>query len=172
MPAMQMPVTTRNAGAASDAGSTASSSALATAPVHADAAKRLRGSMRSGSPRRALARQPMTNPAWTPLVSAAWAKPDKWNSATSAGMTADAENHSAIAATWQSAMIEIDAALDVAGDNCVSLKGPGSISARFRSRCPCRDIEPGTLNLRQPNALLPLLLAAAALVRHFANLVR
>src|SRR4029453_991682 len=40
MPAMQMPVTTRNAGAASEVGSTASNSAFATAPVHADVAKR------------------------------------------------------------------------------------------------------------------------------------
>jgi hypothetical protein len=32
----------------------------------------------------------------------------------SAGMTADAENHSAMAATWQVAMIVIDAAFDAA----------------------------------------------------------
>ena len=51
----------------------------------------------------------MTKPACTPLVSAACANPDSRNSATSAGTTADAENHSAIAATWQSAMIAIDA---------------------------------------------------------------
>ena len=54
----------------------------------------------------------MTNPAWTPLVSAACAKPDKRNSATSAGMTADAENHSAIAATWQTAMTATEARFD------------------------------------------------------------
>ena len=47
----------------------------------------------------ALARQPRTNPACTPLVSAAWEKFERWNSAASAGVTADAENQSAIAAT-------------------------------------------------------------------------
>ena len=37
---------------------------------------------------------------------------DRWNSAASAGMTAEAENHSAIAATWQTAMIAIDGAFE------------------------------------------------------------
>ena len=38
-------------------------------------------------------------------------------------MTADAENHSAIAATWQTAMIETDAAFDPL---CISIAaGPG-----------------------------------------------
>ncbi len=59
----------------------------------------------------ALARQPMTKPACTPLVSAAWAKCDRWNSAASAGVTADAENQSAIAATWQIAMIATEICL-------------------------------------------------------------
>ena len=54
----------------------------------------------------------MTKPACTPLVSAALENCDRWNSAASAGMTADAENHSAIAATWQNAMIAIEAAFD------------------------------------------------------------
>ncbi len=56
----------------------------------------------------------MTNPAWTPLVSAACAKPESPNSATSAGTTAEAENHSAIAATWHTAMIATDALFDPA----------------------------------------------------------
>jgi hypothetical protein len=56
--------------------------------------------------------QPTTKPACTPLVRAACAKPDSPYSATSAGTTADAENHNAIAATWQVAMIETDASFD------------------------------------------------------------
>ncbi|HEX5863683.1 MAG TPA: hypothetical protein VF014_05395, partial [Casimicrobiaceae bacterium] len=48
------------------------------------------------------------------LVSAAWEKFERWNSAASAGVTAEAENQSAIAATWQIAMIVTDARLDVA----------------------------------------------------------
>ena len=68
--------------------------------------------MRSASPKNALARHPTTNPACTPLVSAACAKPESPNSATSDGMTADAENHSAIAATWQTAMIATEAVFD------------------------------------------------------------
>jgi hypothetical protein len=109
---MHTPVTTRKSGAPIDAGSTASSSALDAAPIAAEAANRRRGSTRSASPRNALARHPSTKPACTPLVNAAWAKPSKRNSATSAGMIADAENQSAIAATWQTAMIETEAAFD------------------------------------------------------------
>ena len=56
----------------------------------------------------------MTNPACTPLVSAALEKLERWNSAASAGITADAENQSAIAATWQNAMTAIDPAFDCA----------------------------------------------------------
>ena len=56
----------------------------------------------------------MTKPACTPLVSAACAKPESRYSATSAGTAAEAENHSAIAATWQTAMMVIDATLEVA----------------------------------------------------------
>ncbi len=96
---MQTPVTKRNAGATSEAGSTTRSSALATAPIAADTAKNRRGSSRSARPMSALARQPTTKPAWTPLVSAALEKFESWNSAASAGRTADAENQSAIAAT-------------------------------------------------------------------------
>ena len=59
--------------------------------------------------RKALTRQPSTKPACTPLVSAACAKPVSRYSATSAGSTAEAENHSASAATWQTAMIVTDA---------------------------------------------------------------
>ena len=96
---MHTPVTTRSKGAAGEAGLTASSKALASAPTVADAANKRRGSTRSGRPRIALARQPRTNPACTPLVSAAWEKFERWNSAASAGVTAEAENQSAIAAT-------------------------------------------------------------------------
>ena len=108
---MHTPVTTRSSGAPNDAGSTTSSSAFDTAPIAADVANRRRGSTRSASPSNALARHPSTKPAWTPLVNAAWAKPPNRNSATSAGMIADAENHSAIAATWQTAMIDTEPAL-------------------------------------------------------------
>ena len=124
---MQMPVAMRSAGAAHDAGSITRRSALAPAPITAEAAKSRRGSMRSGSPSTALARQPMTNPACTPLVSAACMKGERWNSATSAGTTADAENHSAIAATWQVAMIVTDAGFDSAN----AMRSPCRVTAGF-----------------------------------------
>ena len=41
-------------------------------------------------------------------------KPDKPYSRTSAGTTAEAENHSASAATWQIAMMVTDASFEVA----------------------------------------------------------
>ena len=111
-PAMQAPVTTRSNGVRGPAGSTTSSSAFAAAPTKADSAMKRLGSTRSASPSNALATQPITNPACTPLVRAACANPVSPYCATSAGTTADAENHSAIAATWQSAMIAIDASFD------------------------------------------------------------
>src|SRR6266542_2354227 len=111
---MQAPVTKRSAGAAIDAGSMTKRSAFAPAPIAADTAKNRRGSSLSASPMSALARQPATKPACTPLVSAALEKLERWNSAASAGSTADAENQSAIAATWQNAMIAIDAGFDCA----------------------------------------------------------
>src|SRR2546428_13149432 len=120
---MHTPVTTRSSGAAGEAGLTASNDALAIAPTIADTANKRRGSTRSGRPRIALAKQPRTNPACTPLVSAAWAKFERWNSAASAGVTAEAENQSAIAATWQIATIATDARFDVAQ---VSSIVPGS----------------------------------------------
>ena len=123
---MHTPVTTRRSGAPADAGSTTSNSALEAAPIAADAANRRRGSIRSGRPRNALARQPSTKPACTPLVSAAWAKPHRWNSATSAGMIAEAENHSAIAATWQTAMIETDATFDALRTDIAAAPPDGS----------------------------------------------
>src|SRR5438046_10705319 len=95
---MHTPVTTRSKGAAGEAGLTASSKALASAPTVADAANRRRGSTRSGRPRLALAKQPRTKPAWTALVSAAWEKVERWTSAVNAGVTAEAENVSVIAA--------------------------------------------------------------------------
>src|SRR6266700_3597064 len=101
---MQAPVTARSSGAPNDPGSTTRSNALASAPTPAATAKSRRGSTRSARPRIALARQPMTKPAWTPLVSAACANLDNPYSAASAGTTADAENQSAIAATWHSAI--------------------------------------------------------------------
>src|SRR4029453_3160752 len=120
---MQMPVTTRSAGAAGESGGTARSSAVAAAPIAADQAKNRRGSMRSASPSPALTRQPITNPICTPLVSADCMNFDRWNSATSEGTIADAENQSAIAATWQIAMIVIDARFDAAKLNRPLLPG-------------------------------------------------
>src|SRR5438105_15310831 len=109
---MQMPVTRRSSGATTDRGSTTSNNALAIAPIAADAANNRRSSSRSARPKIALTRQPMTKPICTAVVSVACAKLERWNSAASAGMMADAENHSAIAATWQIAMIVIDAHFD------------------------------------------------------------
>src|ERR1700681_1061394 len=125
---MQIPVATRSKGAAAVAGSTASSSALASAPAAADAANRRRGSMRSGSPRMALARQPMTKPACTPLVSAAWKKCERWNSAVRAGVTAEAENHSAIAATWDTATMVTEMRFDAA--QVANTLAPSAVAAK------------------------------------------
>ena len=58
---------------------------MASAPTTAATAKSRRGSTRSARPRIALAKQPMTKPAWTPLVSAACANLDNPYSAASAG---------------------------------------------------------------------------------------
>ena len=105
---MHTPVTTRNSGTNGPAGSTTRINALAAAPTNAEIMKKRRGSRRSASPSAALITLPMTNPACTPLVSAACANDDNLYSARSAGTTADAENHSAIAATWHSAISVTD----------------------------------------------------------------
>jgi hypothetical protein len=54
----------------------------------------------------------MTKPTCTPLVYAACMKLDSRNSAASDGITAEAENHSAMAATWLTAMIVTDAGFE------------------------------------------------------------
>jgi hypothetical protein len=69
--------------------------------------KKRRGSIRSANPKIALVRLPTTNPACTPLVSDACKNGDNRYSASSAGTTAEAENQSAIAATWHRAMMVI-----------------------------------------------------------------
>src|SRR6186997_1933085 len=104
---MHMPVTKRRMGTIGPGGSTARIIALAIAATRAETMKNRRGSIRSARLRIALIRLPVTNPAWTPLVMSAWLKFDSLYSATSAGTIADAENHSAIAATWQSAISAI-----------------------------------------------------------------
>ena len=76
----------------------------------------------------------MTKPICTALVSVACAKLERWNSAASAGTTADAENHNAIAATWQIAMIVIDARFDVA--NAVTANGSGYVFGSVTPCCP------------------------------------
>ena len=86
------------------------------------------GSMRSARPSTALATQPTTNPTCTALVSAACANFDSPYCATKAGTTADAENQSAIAPTWQRAMIAIDVRLEAivakeGGDAAVCRRG-------------------------------------------------
>ena len=114
----------------------------------AAAAKR-RGSMRSASPSKALARQPSTQPAWTLLVSIAWAKLDSPNSATSAGTTADAENHSAIAPSWQMAISATDATLDSVNDgpapdrshHCPMRRRPPPLSPRCERRSPVGRVD-------------------------------
>src|SRR6266545_6548765 len=149
---MQAPVIMRSAGATTEVGSTTRRSAFAPAPIVAETAKNRRGSSLSASPMSALARQPATKPACTPLVSAALEKLERWNSAASAGSTADAENQSAIAATWQNAMIAIDAAFD--SENLVTADLPIPGGAWFAT----------SSDLRQRDAPLPLVLAAAVLV--------
>src|ERR1700741_4193002 len=141
---MQMPVPTRRSGATTEAGSTTRSKAFAPAPTAAEAAKKRRGSMRSASPSRALTRQPITNPTCTAPGHAACMKCESPNSATSDGITAEAENHRAIAATWLNAMIATDAGLEEAHT---------------------------ASDLRQRDALLTLVFSAAILVRGLAHLV-
>ena len=62
--------------------------------------------------------------------------PDKWNSATSAGTTAEAENQSAIAATWQTAMIETDASLESANAIARPDDAPLQILGSVTPCCP------------------------------------
>src|SRR6185436_16433914 len=94
--------------------------------------------------------------ACTPLVSAAWAKPDSPYSATSAGTIAEAENQSAIAATWQIAMIETEATFEwPSNDVAVSAKSAPAVESDLRQRHP----------------MLPLVLAATVLVRRLADFV-
>src|SRR4029079_8896974 len=120
---MHTPVIPRSKSAVADDGSTTSSPVLASAPTKADSANSRRGSPRSGSPSTALATQPTTNPSWTALVSAACVNAVRWNSTVSAGSTAEAENHSDIAATWRAAITVIENAFDRAGT-------PGNITLR------------------------------------------
>src|SRR6185369_10194478 len=110
---MHIPVMKRSNGTSIEVGSTARISAFAAAATAADPMKKRRGSNRSASPRLALKRLPATKPACTPLVSNACAKDESGYSASNAGTTADAENHTAIAATWHTAMIVIDAAFEL-----------------------------------------------------------
>ncbi len=100
---MQAPVTKRIAIIVNEVGSTIRMTALAAAAMIAEVMKNRRGSMRSANPRRALIKVPTTNPTWTLLVNKdAWVGVNAY-SAEIEGMTADAENHSAITAISQTA---------------------------------------------------------------------
>src|SRR4029078_9283480 len=126
---MHTPVIPRSKSAVADDGSTTSSPVLASAPTKADSANSRRGSPRSGRPVTALATQPPTNPSWTALVSAACVNAVRWNSTVSAGSTAEAENHSDIAATWQGGRLRVDKGFDSDGHagkpRCLKRLRPG-----------------------------------------------
>src|SRR6187551_1932276 len=140
---MHMPVIPRSNSAVADDGSTTSSPALASAPTKADSANRRRGSPRSGSPSTALATQPTTNPSWTALVSAACVNAVRWNSAVSAGRTAEAENHSDIAATWQAAITVIENAFDRPGTaGTITHSFAGFVAVAARGSLPRREWSP------------------------------
>ena len=75
--------------------------------------------------------------AWTPLVRAACWNPERPNSATSEGTTAEAENHSAIAATCATAMIAIETAFERGFSVIAERLPPGSARQIFGSVTPC-----------------------------------
>ena len=102
---MQTPVTKRSATTDAEAGSNRRIAALAAAATSADAMKNLRGSIRSARPRRALVSVPATNPACTALVNSEAECGSIAPVALRAGTIAEAENQSAMAATWQTAMV-------------------------------------------------------------------
>ena len=104
---MQTPVMKRSATTVGEAGSTSRIAALAPAATSAEAMKNLRGSIRSARPRKALVSVPATKPAWTALVKSEAECGSIAPVALSAGTMAEAENHSAMAATWQTAMVAI-----------------------------------------------------------------
>ena len=86
-------------------------SAFVHLPTSAENAKSRLGSMRSGSPKKAVQIVPNTKPNCTAPVSSdarvLFIKPDSIRP----GTTADAENHSVIHATWQITISAIDRAL-------------------------------------------------------------
>ncbi len=98
---MQAPVTTRASRVQPESGPKTRIAALAAAAIRAATMKKRRGSRRSARPSSALPSDPSTKPAWTLLVKSDWANPPSPYSAVSAGTTAEAENQSAMAATWQ-----------------------------------------------------------------------
>src|ERR1700752_3576524 len=88
-----MPVRNRSA-MTLEADETRRTPALAAAPASAPRNSSTRALRTSERLRTALASVPTTKPAWTAMVSQAASSADMWNSSTSAGVTAVAENHS------------------------------------------------------------------------------
>ena len=82
-------------------GSTSSIAPFASPATKADIMKKRRGSSLSARPKNALDNVPTTNPAWTLLVNSEALVGLSPYSATSVGITAEAENQSAITATTQ-----------------------------------------------------------------------
>ena len=102
---MQMPVAKRSPITAKDAGSKARMRMFAPAAVRAEAMKKRRGSKRSARLKSALTMVPITKPACTELVNRDAISGGRPTLSRRAGTTADAENHSAMVATVQKAMI-------------------------------------------------------------------
>ena len=152
---MQAPVTKRSTTIAGDVGSNSRMAPLAAAATKAAPMKNRRGSSRSASPKPALIKVPITKPSWTALVSSDAVASSRPACALSAGTTAEAENHTAIAATSQKTMIAIDAPRPVVAAACCSLAPPDhSIRPRSGLRSP---MGPGTLASRagMANPLAP-----------------
>jgi len=92
-------------------GGTSRIEAFAAAATTVEIMNRRRGSTRSARPSVALASVPATNPTCTKLVNSDTCSGVSACSRRMEGTTADAENQSASAATWQSASRAIEKAL-------------------------------------------------------------
>ena len=106
---MQIPVTKRSAITPGDVGGKARIRPLAAAPIRAETMNRRRGSNRSAIPKPALTMVPTTNPSCTALVNKDAVAASSPALRRRSGTTAEAENHSAMASTWATIMMVMEA---------------------------------------------------------------
>ena len=139
---MQMPVANRSPITANDAGSNARIRMFAPAAVRAEAMKNRRGSKRSARLNKALMMVPTTNPACTELVNRDAISGGRPTLSRKAGTTAEAENHSAIVATVQKAMIPSERARTDNNPHFAASGAGTKILERFEAHrpinAPCR----------------------------------